>query len=72
MATHYKIKTHKGVQKRVKVTGSKTKKKFLVDKSCNNHLLLKKQKNGTHKKSPYGKTLTVTQSRKISRLLPYA
>ncbi len=72
MATKFKIKTHKWTQKRIKVTGAKNKKKFLFDKSCNNHLLLKKQKGGTHKKSPYGKELTDTQSHKLSRLLPYA
>jgi len=63
-----KLKTHKGMIKRAKITGGK-KKKILTDKSCNNHLLTNKGR--THKKSPYGKLVTLTHRKKMKRLMPY-
>jgi len=63
-----KLKTHKGMLKRAKITKGK-KKKILCDKSCNNHLLTNKGKN--HKKSPYGKLVTLTHKNKMKRLMPY-
>ncbi len=62
-----KMKTHKGMQKRIKVT---KKKKYLFDKSCNNHLLTNKGK--TRKTEKYGKQLSKADSKKMNRLLPYS
>jgi ribosomal protein L35 len=61
-----KLKTHKGAQKRIKVT---KKKKYLFDKACNNHLLTNKGKNRTSHQ--YGKQLTKADSKNMERLLPY-
>jgi ribosomal protein L35 len=49
-----KMKTHSGAGKRFKI--SKTGKVSSA-KSCNNHLLMKKDK-GTNKKFKYGKEIT--------------
>ena len=61
-----KLKTHKGMQKRVKKTA---KWKYLFDRSCNNHLLTNKGK--SRKKDKYGKVLVSANTTRINRLLPY-
>ncbi len=62
-----KLKTHKGMQKRVKKTKTG---KFIFDKSCNNHLLTKKGKN--NKKFKYGKKVDVSNYKQVKALLPYS
>lgn len=67
MAKNQKLKTHKGMQKRVKKTKTW---KFMFDKSCNNHLLTKKGKN--NKKFPSGKVIAKSNLRQVKALLPYS
>lgn len=61
-----KLKTHKGAQKRFKITKTK---KVLFSKACNNHLLTNKWKN--NKAFVYGKELHVSYAKKIKALFPY-
>jgi large subunit ribosomal protein L35 len=62
-----KMKTHKGMAKRIKITKNK---KYMFDRSCNNHLLTNKGKSRT--KDQYGKELSKADSKNMHRLLPYA
>ncbi|PJA48840.1 MAG: 50S ribosomal protein L35 [candidate division SR1 bacterium CG_4_9_14_3_um_filter_40_9] len=61
-----KAKTHKGAQKRIKITKTG---KLLFAKAGNNHLLTNKGKN--NKAHPYGKELSSTYKKKITNLFPY-
>ncbi len=60
------LKTHKGAQKRFKIT---KKKKVMFKKSCNNHLLTNKWK--TNKSYVSWKELHTSFSKKIKDLFPY-
>ncbi len=62
-----KLKTHKGAQKRFKVTG---KKKVLYNKSYKSHLLTKKS---AKRKRKLGKQALIKDSdrSKIKKMLPY-
>lgn len=62
-----KMKSHSGAGKRFKITkGWKVK----ATKSCNNHLLIKKDK-GNNKNFKYGKEITWANAKMIKNLLPY-
>ena len=60
------LKTHKGAQKRFKITKNK---KVIFKKACNNHLLTNKWKN--NKKSVYWKELHSSYAKKVQDLFPY-
>ncbi|AHB41781.1 hypothetical protein P148_SR1C00001G0996 [candidate division SR1 bacterium RAAC1_SR1_1] len=60
------LKTHKGAQKRFKITKSK---KVMFKKSCNNHLLTNKGK--SNKAHVSGKELHVCYAKKVKDLFPY-
>lgn len=60
------LKTHKGAQKRFKLT---KKKKIMFKKAWNNHLLTNKWKN--NKSYVSGKELHVSFAKKIKNLFPY-
>lgn len=59
-----KTKTHSWVSKRFKITKNK---KVVAKKSCNNHLLTNKWKN--NKKSPYGKEMSKSFTKKVRDLV---
>lgn len=60
------LKTHKGAQKRFKITKTK---KVMFKKSCNNHLLTNKWK--SNKAHVSWKELHVSYSKKVKDLFPY-
>ena len=60
------LKTHKGAQKRFKLT---PKKKVMFKKACNNHLLTNKWK--SNKMHVAGKELHATYTKKVKDLFPY-
>lgn len=60
------LKTHKGAQKRFKIT---KKKKVIFDKAGNNHLLTNKWKN--NKAYVSGKKLHASYTKKVKDLFPY-
>ena len=62
-----KSKTHKGMAKRIKVTGSG---KFKFKKAGTRHLLSNKKK--AQRRDKYGKVITAADYRKVKNLLPYA
>ena len=64
MAGKVKNKNHKGASKRFKIT---KKGKVIFGKTCNNHLMTNKGKN--QKKYPYGKELSVADTKNIKNLL---
>jgi large subunit ribosomal protein L35 len=63
-----KLKTHKGTQKRVKLTATGKAKRSCAFKS---HILTKKTK-ARKRKLRHGGFVDGTEQRKINRLLPYA
>lgn len=60
------LKTHKGAQKRFKITKGK---KVMFKKSCNNHLLTNKWK--SNKAHVSGKKLHTSYVKKVKDLFPY-
>lgn len=63
-----KLKTHKGTQKRIRMTASGKAKRSSAFKS---HILTKKTK-ARKRKLRQGTFVDSTEQRKIERLLPYA
>jgi large subunit ribosomal protein L35 len=62
-----KLKTHKGAQKRFKITG---KKKILHSKAFKNHILTKKSAKRKRRLSKPGEVSPADRSR-IKSMLPY-
>lgn len=62
-----KIKTHKALADRIKITGSG---KMMHKKAWRNHLLTNKGR--SNKKFSYGKQLSGAHAARVKALLPYA
>lgn len=65
---HYKLKTHKGISKRIRVTGSG--RKFVHFKMASNHLRRRKSKR-IQRSLDKLRQLSPGNARKMKRLLPY-
>ncbi|CAG9329042.1 unnamed protein product [Blepharisma stoltei] len=70
-ASYYKMKTHSGIKKRIKIIGSLWERHFMFYPTSKHHKLINKSKNNLKRKTNPKELTCPGDVKRLKRLMPY-